>query len=58
MFPLLEILSVKLCMNRAKCTRRELRTGAFADEPMLYGWIYPNLMMVLMILFTYCGVST
>lgn len=34
------------CMDRRKCTRRELRTGAFFAWPMLYGWVYPNLMMV------------
>ena len=50
LWPLFEILSVKCCMDRKKCTRRELRTGAFADPPMLYGWIYPNLLMVLMIM--------
>lgn len=56
-FPVLDILSVSLCMDKRKCTRRELRTGAFADPPMLYGWIYPNLMMILMIMLTYCCVS-
>jgi magnesium-transporting ATPase (P-type) len=52
-FPVLDILGVSLCMDKRKCTRRELRTGAFADPPMLYGWIYPNLMMILMIMLTY-----
>jgi hypothetical protein len=56
--PLLDILAVGMCMDKRKCTRRELRTGAFADPPMLYGWIYPNLMMVLMIMLTYCCVSS
>lgn len=57
LYPLMEILSVKLCMDKKKCTRRELRTGAFADPPILYGWIYPNLLMVLMIMLTYSCVS-
>ena len=56
-FPLLDILSVSMCMDKRRCTRRELRTGAFADPPMLYGWIYPNLMMILMIMLTYNCVS-
>jgi hypothetical protein len=56
-FPLLEILSVKFCKDKKKCTRRELRNGAFADPPMDYGWIYPNILMVLMIMVTYCCVS-
>jgi hypothetical protein len=53
LIPLLDILSVKVCIDKKKCTRRELRTGAFADPPVLYGWIYPNLLMVLMIMVTY-----
>lgn len=57
LIPLLDILGVQLCYDKKKCTRRELRAGAFADPPMLYGWIYPNIIMVLMILFTYCCVS-
>ena len=34
-----------------------VHTGAFANSPILYGWIYPNLLMVLMIIQTYCCVS-
>ncbi len=58
LIPLLDILSVKLCIDKKKCTRRELRTGAFADPPVLYGWIYPNLLMVLMIMVTYSCVRS
>lgn len=32
-------------------------TGAFANPTISYGWIYPNLLMVLMIVCTYCCVS-
>jgi Calcium-dependent channel, 7TM region, putative phosphate len=117
-WPLLQILSVRLCLDRNKCTIRELKTGntssaclllsaachsvleigsaehltilnvlascvqlgcfgvdgtvaqlcfnniknttltgAFANPPISYGWIYPNLLMVLMIISTYCCVS-
>eukprot|EP00981_Chlorochromonas_danica_P010656 scaffold3296_cov159-Ochromonas_danica.AAC.23 len=45
------------CMNRRQCTRRDLRTGAFFSWPMLYGWIYPQLMMVLMIMLTYSVIT-
>lgn len=55
-FPLLDILSVSMCMDKRRCTRRELRTGAFADPPMVYGWCYPSIMMVLMIMMTYATV--
>jgi hypothetical protein len=57
LIPLLDILGVSFCYDKRKCTRRELRTGAFADPPMLYGWIYPNIIMVLMILFTYSCIA-
>jgi hypothetical protein len=30
--------------------------GALADPPVLYGWLYPNLLMVLMILLIYSTV--
>jgi hypothetical protein len=57
MFPLLFIVKVSMCINKKTVTRRELRTGAFADPSMLYGWIYPNLLMILMIMITYSCVS-
>lgn len=56
-FPLLDIARVSVCINKKTVTRREMRTGAFADPPMLYGWIYPNLLMILMIMLTYSCVS-
>jgi hypothetical protein len=47
------VLPMRLCSNKKKCTRRELRSGVFGDAPMLYGHIYPHVMMVLMIVVTY-----
>ena len=38
-WPLAYILGVKTCYNKKTFTRREMRTGAFLDPPMLYGWI-------------------
>ena len=38
-------------------TRRELRTGVFADYGMWYGWCYPQIMMVMMIVITYAAIS-
>lgn len=57
LWPLAQIMSLKLCMNKKKWTWRELQAGAFADPPMLYGWIYPSLMMVLMIVTTYACIA-
>jgi hypothetical protein len=51
------ILSISYGMDRRKCTRRELRTGAFYSWPMLYGWVYPQLMIVEMIVLTYSVIS-
>ena len=47
------ILMMGTFMDRRKCTRRELRTGAFYAWPMLYGWVYPQLMMVRTHLYEY-----
>jgi hypothetical protein len=57
-FPLLDITIVMCCGNKNKYTRRELSQGAFADPPMVYGWIYPNILMGLMIMVTYSCVSS
>jgi hypothetical protein len=57
-FPLFDIAIVSACINKKTVTRRQMRTGAFAGPAMLYGWIYPNLLMILMIMLTYSCVST
>lgn len=56
-WPLFSILAVKTCADRKKMTRRELRTGVFYDPPQWYGWCYPQVMMVLMILVTYSTIA-
>ena len=45
------------CMDKKRSTRRDLRTGVFYAWPMLYGWCYPQLLMVLMIMLTYSCIS-
>ena len=37
-WPLITILFVKTCSDKNKMTRRELKSGAFLDPPMDYGW--------------------
>lgn len=54
---LLQVLGVKLCWNKKKLTRRELKMGALADSAAMYGWMYPNILMVLMILFVYSTIA-
>jgi len=44
-------------MDRRQTTKRDLRTGVFFPWPMLYGWVYPQLLMVLIILLTYSCIS-
>jgi len=56
-WPLIQVYSVKYFRNKKKMTRRELRDGAFADLPLDYGWIYPNLLFVMMITATYSCIS-
>lgn len=55
---LLDIGRVYLCFDKKRLTHRQLRTGAFADCPMLYGWIYPNILMGVMIMCTYACVRS
>jgi hypothetical protein len=50
---LFPILIMANFVDPRRCTRRELRSGAFYSWPMLYGWIYPQLIMVLMIQLVY-----
>eukprot|EP00981_Chlorochromonas_danica_P012618 scaffold5218_cov150-Ochromonas_danica.AAC.10 len=57
LYNLLDMSLLYLCYDRRKCTRRELRKGPFADVPVLYGWIYPNLFMGLMVLVIYCCIA-
>jgi hypothetical protein len=54
---LLTVVGVRSLFDKNKFTRRELRTGVFMDYPMEYGWVYPNLLMVLMILTIYMCIA-
>ena len=56
-WPLLQVYAVKYFRSKEKMTRRELREGAFADLPLDYGWIYPNLLFVMMITTTYSCIA-
>ena len=53
LYPLLKLLEVKLFYDERKFTEIELHSGVFADPQILYGWVYPNLLMVMMIMATY-----
>jgi hypothetical protein len=57
LWPLIRFLFLSCCTNKKKTTRRELRAGVFADIPLVYGWIYPNILMVMMILCTYACIA-
>lgn len=56
-FPSLSYYSTTLLNDKKKCTRRELKLGIFADPPIAYGFVYPNILMVIMIMVTYCCIS-
>jgi hypothetical protein len=47
---LLGLLGLGHVLDKKTSTRRDFRTGAFDEYPMLYGWVYPQLLFVLMIL--------
>jgi hypothetical protein len=57
LWQLLTVVGVRSLFDKNKFTRRELRTGVFMDYPMEYGWVYPNLLMVLMILTIYMCIA-
>lgn len=57
LWPLIQIFFVKMCTDKKKCTRRELRSGVLYNPEMLYGWVYPNCLMVLMIMCIYCCIA-
>ncbi len=52
-WPLIQMAIVKLFLNEKACSRRSLTTGIFETPEMLYGWIYPSLLLVLLILSIY-----
>ena len=56
-FQLFSIYLVGTILNKKSVTRRELRTGAFYAWPMLYGWVYPQILLVMLIMITYSFIS-
>lgn len=55
--PLVIYTFVVYCIDKKKCTRRSLSTGVFAKVSLPYGVVYPDIMMILMIMFTYSCIS-
>jgi hypothetical protein len=49
-WPMICFYSATFIADKRRITRRSLRSGAFAAARMLYGWIYPSLLMVFMII--------
>jgi len=56
-WPLIYFSLVVYFTDKKKATRRELRTKAFSDFPMLYGWVYPMQLLSFMIMTTYSCIS-
>jgi hypothetical protein len=56
-WPLIQVTFVRLFSNKKKTTRRELKSGAYADYPIDYGETYPSILMVLIIVMTYGCIS-
>lgn len=56
-WPLILHLSLRMCLDEKKCSWRDLRSGVFAPPTLVYGWIYPSSLMVLMIITTYSTIA-
>jgi len=56
-WPLLQMFSLKLFINEKRCSWRYLHTGIFAPPVMDYAWIYPSLLMILMIINIYSCIA-
>jgi hypothetical protein len=54
---LLGLVGLGSVLDKRTSTRREFRTGAFDEYPMLYGWVYPQILFVLMIMQVYCCIA-
>ena len=57
LWPLLQMWCLKLFINENRCSWRYLHTGLFAPPVMDYAWIYPSLLMILMIINMYATVA-
>ncbi|CAN0039926.1 unnamed protein product [Ectocarpus sp. 4 AP-2014] len=56
-WPLIRVLWSQRCTNRDFATEREIRTGPFGPAELLYGWVYPTLLLVLVVCFVYAVIS-
>ena len=56
-WPLLQMFSLKMFINEKRCSWRYLHTGLFAPPVMDYAWIYPSLLMILMIINIYACIA-
>ncbi|CAN0195006.1 unnamed protein product, partial [Scytosiphon promiscuus] len=56
-WPLIRVMWSQRCTNRAFATEREIRTGPFGPAELLYGWVYPTLLLVLVVCFVYAVIS-
>ena len=56
-WPMICFYTLTMFHDKRRCTRRQLRTGAFAAARMLYGWIYPCLLLIFMIIMIYSCIA-
>lgn len=56
--PLLTLVRMKICcFDKEKITQRELSEKTFNEPIFLFGWYYPQLLMVLIIAVTYASIA-
>ena len=56
-FPLLMMIFYQKCTDRKKRTLRECRSGIYENPQIYYGYVYPELLMVLIICMTYATIA-
>ena len=56
-WPFIQTIFLKIFLNEKNCSWRDLHSGAFMTPQMMYGWFYPSLLMVLMVVCIYATIA-
>ena len=56
-WPLIQVTSLATILDEKKCSWRRLHSGIYEAPEMVYGWIYPSLLMILLIINIYCCIA-
>lgn len=56
-WPFIQTIFLKCFLNERECSWRALHSGVFQTPQMVYGWIYPSLLMVLIVVCIYATIA-